>query len=505
MKYYYQIFILTIVISLPLLGQEMSGRSRSGSFNPPAKLSVRAVFTAPSEDKMLNAGQEGALELTVLNTGGSVAHSVRAILSPDKPLQGIALPETVQVGDITPDLSTVSRVNVVAADDMPSQTLTLSIIVSDSTGIQADPVSVTIATKEKERHIGPAIVLTEPAAMRGMKIVDDSAAFHTTDASIAIGGIATDAKGVLKILVNGKSARLVESDSGAEFSAEVQLDLGSNDIEIKAVNKERKEASMNFTVARDEAPLEASNLQTGRYIALVVGIDNYSGVWPALQNAVHDAKAVAQVLHTVYKFDTVITLYDNNATRSNILNQFDWLADTNNVSTADNVLIYYSGHGEKKENLNKGYWVPADAHDQKTANYISNSDIQTFLNGIPSKHTLLISDACFAGDIFRGRTEEIPFENTPKYYKEVYKRLSRQALTSGGVEPVMDGGREGHSIFTYYLLKALKNPESDYLDAGQLFEQVRIPVGNNSEQVPILSPIKNTGDEGGQFIFVRRK
>ena len=28
---------------------------------------------------------------------------------------------------------------------------------------------------------------------------------------------------------------------------------------------------------------------------------------------------------------------------------------------------------------------------------------------------------------------------------------------------------------------------------------------NNSEQTPIFQPIKNIGDEGGQFIFVKKK
>ena len=155
----------------------------------------------------------------------------------------------------------------------------------------------------------------------------------------------------------------------------------------------------------------------------------------------------------------------------------EWLVD--NVKDTDNVFIFYTGHGEFKTALNKGYWVPADATSQTTAQYISNSDIQTFLGGIKSKHTLLVSDACFSGDLFRGKTVSIPFENSDNYYKKVYDLSSRQALTSGGVEPVMDGGKEGHSIFSYYFLKTLENNGGRFLDAGQLYEGVKIPVINN--------------------------
>jgi len=126
------------------------------------------------------------------------------------------------------------------------------------------------------------------------------------------------------------------------------------------------------------------------------------------------------------------------------------------------------------------------------------------LSGIESKHTLLIADACFAGDIFRGKTITVPFEESQKYYAKVHGLSSRKAISSGGVEPVMDGGRDGHSVFAYYLLKALEKNDSKFYDASQLFESLKIPVVNNSEQEPKFSPVKNTGDEGGQFVFIKK-
>lgn len=243
-------------------------------------------------------------------------------------------------------------------------------------------------------------------------------------------------------------------------------------------------------------------IQIGNYFSLIIGIDDYKGSWMPLNNAVRDAKAVENILKTNYKFNNFRTLYNEVATRKNIIKELEWLVE--NVKENDNVFIYYSGHGEFKKELKKGFWIPVDADIQSTYDYVSNSDIQTFLAAIKSKHTLLISDACFSGDIFRGKTISVPFEDSEKYYKKVHNLKSRQAITSGGVEPVMDGGSEGHSVFTYYLLKALKNSETKYYDAGQLYNDIKIPVTNNSDQSPILQPIKNTGDEGGQFIFIRK-
>jgi hypothetical protein len=247
---------------------------------------------------------------------------------------------------------------------------------------------------------------------------------------------------------------------------------------------------------------KAQSFNIGNYYALIIGIDNYKGTWQPLKNAVNDAKTVEALLQSEYKFDFFHTLYNEQATRKNIIKEFEWLVS--NVKETDNVLIFYSGHGEYKRELEKGFWVPVDAGTTSISEFVSNNDIQTFLAGIKSKHTLLVSDACFSGDVFRGQTVSVPFENSERYYKEVHGLTSRQAITSGGIEPVMDGGKDGHSVFSYYFIKSLINNKNKYLDASQVFDQLKIPVFNNSEQSPKLSPIKNTGDEGGQFIFIKK-
>lgn len=247
---------------------------------------------------------------------------------------------------------------------------------------------------------------------------------------------------------------------------------------------------------------ERAEMQIGNYYALIIGIDDYWGAFEPLNNAVTDAESIERLLKSKYKFDHFITLYNRTATKENILKSFEELS--NKAEETDNVFIYYSGHGEFNERQNKGYWVPVDARSNSMYELISNNDIQTALTGIPSKHTLLISDACFAGDIFRGSAYSIPFEDSDRYYREIHQLKSRKAITSGGIEPVMDGGREGHSVFAYYLLRALENNEGRFYDASQLYDRIKIPVTNNSEQRPKFAPIKYSGDEGGQFIFIRK-
>ncbi len=288
---------------------------------------------------------------------------------------------------------------------------------------------------------------------------------------------------------------------------DIDLTVGLDKPVKESVDKTMAQNYSEFRGGND--PLKGLNVaqamksvEVGEYYGLIIGIDQYSGEWPMLKNAVNDAKGVAELLSSKYTFHYMKTLYDKEATRDKILSEFEYLLET--VKANDNVLIYYSGHGEYVENMDKGFWVPVDAAAKSISKYISNEDIRAFLTGIKSKHTLLVTDACFSGDIFRGKTMTIPYENSTKYYSKMYSLSSRKAITSGGVEPVMDKGKENHSIFAYYFLQALKNNTEKYFDAGQIFDFIKIPVVNNSYQTPAYSPIRNAGDEGGQFIFIMK-
>lgn len=355
----------------------------------------------------------------------------------------------------------------------------------DKKNITADKMLKVTYRNDNE---GPIVTILEPGVTRGSVYISKSE-------TQLLRGIATDKSGIKEVVVNEVRAKL---NTEGEFTINVGLNPGDNRIIIKAVDNYSNISIDTFYITRKMEELIAE----GKYYGLIIGIDKYRGAWQPLRNAVNDAKSIEDILKKEYKFDDVISLYDDNATRNNILAKLEQLSNT--IGKDDNVLIFYSGHGEFKSQFNKGYWVPFDATTKSVVDYISNSDLQTFLKGIPSKHTLLISDACFSGDIFRGRTEETPFEDSEKYYKEVYKKMSRAALTSGGIEPVADGGREGHSVFTYFLLKTLKDNRAKYFTAGQVFKEIEIPVTNNSEQTPVYNPIKNTDDAGGQFIFIRK-
>ncbi len=241
----------------------------------------------------------------------------------------------------------------------------------------------------------------------------------------------------------------------------------------------------------------AKALSERKYYALIIAVDNYADESiQDLDNPVNDARNLANVLNTHYTFDQSNIFTLTNPTRSDIIEEFDKLADK--VEERDNFLIFYAGHGIWDEKLNQGFWLPSDASLNSKAQWLSNSTLRDYVSGINSKHTLLITDACFSGSIFK---ERAVFSNS-RAILEMYKLPSRKAMTSGALKTVPD-----KSVFIKYLNKKLQTNQQPLLSAEQLFQSFKVAVINNSPngQVPQYGPIGQAGDEGGDFIFLKRK
>jgi uncharacterized caspase-like protein len=256
--------------------------------------------------------------------------------------------------------------------------------------------------------------------------------------------------------------------------------------------------------------LDGTTLQrrfsTGANHALVIGIDEYEN-HPNLKTAVNDADAVAKLLEEKYFFpkQNIILLKDRYATTDRIMGEFrDLVAEK--VKEGDNVFIYYAGHGWFDDILESGYWVTAEA-TKSPATFLGNNTIYKFIAALDKKgvqHVLLVTDSCFSGSFTKDH-RAIETDIDDRYFREKYGKPSRNILTSGGLEPVEDAGKEGHSIFAYYFLKTLRDNPHPYVSAKQVGVQVEELVTRNSTQTPVSKFIHGVGDEGGQFFFINRR
>jgi len=253
-------------------------------------------------------------------------------------------------------------------------------------------------------------------------------------------------------------------------------------------------------------PVAIPIIEFGHYHALVIGINNYRRL-PKLETPINDAKDLSQVLQDQYGFD-VTTLIDPD--RYQILSALNHLRQT--LTDKDNLLIYYAGHGVLDSVNQRGNWLPVDAEPDSTANWISNIQVTDILNAMAARQILVVADSCYSGTLTRDVTTAIDHARSDlervKWYKIMISRPSRVALTSGGLEPVLDSSGGKHSLFAQLFLQALRK-NTDAIATQELYQEIEPAVATRTadlkiHQVPEYAPIKMAGHEAGDFVFVKR-
>ncbi len=266
----------------------------------------------------------------------------------------------------------------------------------------------------------------------------------------------------------------------------MDLHLGVNDLKLEAVTVTGKKMESSVEVVYD--------ISSAKYFALIIAVEEYRDPRITdLDQPIDDASRFADLIKREYVFEDENIMFMKNPTKSDIIGTLHDMRSE--VSQEDNLLIYYAGHGWWDEEMSTGYWLPHDADRDNPVNWLPNTDLTNYLNVLKSKHTLLIADACFSGGIFKSRSA---FNNVMSV-ERLYKLTSRKAMTSGTLNEVPD-----RSVFIEYLIKRLDSNKQKYLPSEQLYSSLKEAVINNSPNIPQYGTIQNVGDEGGDFIFIRR-
>ena len=72
-------------------------------------------------------------------------------------------------------------------------------------------------------------------------------------------------------------------------------------------------------------------------------------------------------------------------------------------------------------------------------------------------------------------------------------------MTSGNLTEVPD-----RSVFLEQLVTRLDGNTKNYVTAEEIFASIKNVVMSSSPVTPVYGEIKDAGDEGGDFIFVRK-
>lgn len=338
----------------------------------------------------------------------------------------------------------------------------------------------------------PIIKITEPSTLahRGIKIIPK---YSTKDSLFLIKGKVSDENNIYGVWVNS-----IPIDSLFDDQFQFVFNDGMPDsITLTAADSYGNLSSDTyFAYNTTSEPLDTAQIS---YHALIITVQDYrdKNIDP-LEYPIVNGDALRNVLISNYTFKNENIYSLKNPTRAQILLEFQRLRKT--LKESDNLLIFYAGHGYWDSEIQQGYWLPVDAMLNDPGNWLANSDIKDFIRGIKTKHTLLIADACFAGNFFRSLQNS---SNTEVSFNALYQYQSRKALTSGALDSkVLD-----KSVFAKYLIQKLTDNSEKYWESEKLYQSMKDAVRYNTpnRQVPQWGIIEETGDDGfGDFIFIHK-
>ncbi|MBK7365829.1 MAG: hypothetical protein IPI97_12795 [Nitrosomonas sp.] len=88
---------------------------------------------------------------------------------------------------------------------------------------------------------------------------------------------------------------------------------------------------------------------------------------------------------------------------------------------------------------------------------------------------------------------------------DILTKRSVVVMASGGDEPVADEGKNGHSIFAWYLMEMLRNVDSWEIGTT-VFEQIQSHVMKSFPQTPQYGAAISAGHQaGGDYLFEFRQ
>lgn len=372
------------------------------------------------------------------------------------------------------------------------------------------------AAPEMLAQAGPNIEIVEPPVTltRGIRVVQVSAG-----AKDIVGKVQTP--GDLKsLIINGKP---VSADASGLFRFPAAPQAGGTPVNIVATDKRDRTSRLELSVMTAVPEVAGSaqaaadsgqgaapgDVNFGKFYALIIGNNTYtSTAYPALQTPANDAKSVDVILRERYGFKTKLLL---NATRYQIMTALNEIH--RQIGPNDNLLIYYAGHGEIDKSTQMAYWLPVDAEAGNAANWISSQSITEFISIMPAKHVMVVADSCYSGALAGSAVAKLPegmdAAKREKWLKVMATRKARTVLTSGGVQPVLDQGGGGHSVFANAFLDVLRGNKrvlEDYDVFRSVAGQVKASASKAGfNQSPQYAPLQHAGHEGSPFFFVPEK
>lgn len=276
------------------------------------------------------------------------------------------------------------------------------------------------------------------------------------------------------------SIKVTERRSKFGFQQKLGLPLGKTVKQPKVVKIEGLQLAEVFPDIKP-IPVVYKKTQTkiekwgvGTRYAVLIGINNYIDTeLQSLNYSERDVKELYKILvnpelggynpANLFLMIPKAERPQDRPTRDNILMTLKWLSD--NLKPQDSLLFAFCGHGDVEKNTN--FIIPLNgrrALPQDTS--IRLRRLFEWLDACQAKRQVVMLDACHSGGLARGERGNRGIKIVSKRFSEEIERIGkvegRAVLSScSGDEVSYEDDNLKHGIFSYFVLKGLKDMEAD--------------------------------------------
>jgi len=302
----------------------------------------------------------------------------------------------------------------------------------------------------------------------------------------------TQAKDAVAVLKEIKKER-VASQSVTHPSPQTltKEDLANIVKSVVADAKKSQEVLPAIKSDVDELPMMQAKPKKNAY-AIVIGVEKYRQKLPKADYADNDARVMAEYLTKVmgYPEENIVMLINDRAAKSDFEKYLGkWLP--NNVEKDSSVFIYYSGHGAPNPTTGDAYLVPYDGDPsfiEETGYPLKR--LYAKLDKLPAKEIIVVLDSCFSGAGGRSVLAKGARPLVMNMDKQVFHSDRIAILSASSGSQISSTHEEkGHGLFTYFLLKGIKEGNTQL---GTLYNYLKPQVERiarktyNNEQTPGL-------------------
>ncbi len=533
-------FLPVLLLPIMVMAQNKAA-SKAGSVSIvkeviPANLSIvpnSVQFVDATGNQAIDATETCKVVFQVTNTGVGAGYGCVAKITGTGAMNGISLAN--QRINVIPVNSTQTIEIPIRADvNTVDGQVELTVQVDEPNGFGTDPITLAVNTRA---FVAPhlqvmdyTITGTQSATLEKKKPFDLQVLLQNTQY-----GLAEDVRVTISVPENvylfggNQQTNIAQMEAGQTKSLEYSLIVNNNytgssipitfhvqekhgkyaedrtidlafnatfasaKIAVDEIKQERKEIQMAALTSAVDRNIPKNPTTNNNTFAFIISNENYRTLAP-VPCAMNDGDVFAKYCRETLGLPEENVHVNKNMTLNEMRQTVDLLLQIAKYNPQSHIIFYYAGHGAPDESTKEAYLIPIDAYQVNASACYALNDLYGQFKELSNNRVTVFLDACFSGKARSDNDNMLasargvaiaPKQNTAQGNLVVFSAAT-------GDQTALPYMKEGHGMFTYFLLKILQETKGDvtYAELKQYLE-TKVPQQSLSANKKLQNPTVN--------------